>query len=92
MENITDYKYKKAKQKVECIKSFHIHLTVYVIVISFLTFINYMTTDYFWVIFPALGWGVGLIGHWLHVYGTDYFLGSNWEKRKIQQFMDKEEF
>ncbi len=92
MENINDYKYRRAKEKVQCIKSFHIHLTVYVIIMALLGLINFMTTDYPWVIFPALGWGLGLVGHWLHVYGTDYILGSNWERRKIQQLMDKEEY
>ncbi|WP_222984525.1 2TM domain-containing protein [Flagellimonas meishanensis] len=92
MENMDEYKYKRAKQKVRCIKSFHVHLLVYIVVITFLAFINVMTADYLWVFFPALGWGLGLIGHWLHVYGADYILGANWEKRKIRELMDKEEF
>ncbi len=91
MENINDYKYKRAKERVRCIKSFHVHLTVYVIIIALLGFINFMTSGYPWVIFPALGWALGLIGHWLHVFGADYILGSDWERRKIQQLMDKEE-
>ena len=91
MENITDYKYKRAKERVQCIKSFHIHLTVFVIIMILLGAINLSTTSYPWVIWPALGWGLGLLGHWLHVFGTDYILGGNWEKRKIQELMDKEQ-
>ncbi len=91
MENINDYKYRRAKEKVQCIKSFHIHLTVFVIIMTLLGFINFMTTSYPWVIWPALGWGLGLVGHWLHVFGPDYILGANWEKRKIQELMDKEQ-
>lgn len=44
-------------------RGFLAHLGPYVIVIGILGFINLMTSDYPWVLWPALGWGVGLAFH-----------------------------
>lgn len=91
MENSNEYKYKRAKERVSAIKSFYSHLTVYLIVIPFLAFINYMTVDFPWVLFPAVGWGIGLFGHWVGTFGYNVILGKNWEERKIKEFMDNGE-
>ena len=42
---------------------FRAHLFTYVVVIAFLVVVNMMTTSYPWAIWPALGWGVGLLLH-----------------------------
>ena len=91
MENFDQYKYKKAKEKVHCIRSLYANLLAFCLVIPFLAYLNYRTTSYPWVIFPAIGWGLGLIAHWLNVYGYAQFLGKDWEERKIKQFMDDNE-
>ena len=44
-------------------RNFAKHLVPYLFVIGMLGIINFMTTDYPWVIWPALGWGVGLAIH-----------------------------
>ncbi len=45
-------------------KGFWAHLGPYMIVITMLGFINWMTgSDYPWFLWPALGWGVGLAFH-----------------------------
>jgi hypothetical protein len=51
-------------------KGFLAHLGPYVIVIGMLAVINLLTSDYPWVIWPALGWGVGLAFH-LMAIGLD---------------------
>jgi hypothetical protein len=48
-------------------KGFLAHLGLYVIVIGMLAVINLLTSDYPWVIFPALGRGVGLAFHLMSV-------------------------
>ncbi len=85
-------RYLRAQKKVEEIKSFYGNLLAYCLVIPILAWINYQTTSFVWVVFPALGWGIGLAFHALRVYGYDFFLGKNWEERKIQELMaeDKE--
>ncbi|NDV15962.1 histidine kinase [Muricauda sp. TY007] len=92
MENATELRYAKAKEKVECIKSFYYNLTAYLIVIPLLGYINYSTTSFPWIIFPAVGWGLGLIGHWMSAYGHNPLFGKEWEERKIQELMNDKEF
>ena len=84
----TNKKYLRAKEKVECIKGFYGHLLAYSIVISVLAYINYNTTSFAWFLFPALGWGFGLLMHGLGAYGYNPFFGKDWEDRKIKEFME----
>jgi hypothetical protein len=43
-----------------------------------------------WFVFPAIGWGIGLVAHGLRAYGYNPLFGKNWEERKIKEFMDKD--
>ena len=92
MENFNNNRYERAKERVECMKSFYMNLTAYVLVISLLAFINYRTTSFAWVLFPALGWGMGLIGNWMTAFGNNPILGKDWERRKIEELMNNKEF
>jgi hypothetical protein len=83
----TNSKYLKAKEKVEAIKGFYRNLFAYSIVISVLAYINYHTTSFAWFLFPALGWGFGLVMHGLGAYGYNPLFGKDWEERKIKEFM-----
>lgn len=83
----TNMKYQNAKEKVEAIKGFYRNVFAYSIVISVLAFINYNTTSFAWFLFPALGWGFGLMLHGFNAYGFNPFFGKDWEQRKIQEFM-----
>ncbi|MBT8238509.1 MAG: 2TM domain-containing protein, partial [Croceitalea sp.] len=44
MENLNEYKYKKAVEKVQCIKGFYSNLAAYLIIIPLLAYLNYRTT------------------------------------------------
>lgn len=80
--------YYKAKKRVEELKGFYGNLISYCCVIPFLIFINLKFSPHFqWFWFSAVGWGFGLIMHALKVYGYS----SNWEERKIQEILQKEE-
>ena len=92
MQHIDEYKYKRAKERVECIKGFYGNALAYCIVIPILAYINYRTTSFAWVIFPAVGWGIGLAGHAMQTFEYFPFLGRNWEQRKIRELMDNDEF
>jgi sensor histidine kinase YesM len=89
---IEDKRYQKAKERVEAIKGFYGNLIAYCIVIPFLAWLNYRTTDFPWVIFPALGWGIGVVTHGMEAYGYNPLWGKNWEEKKIREFMEKDEF
>ncbi|GAB5474290.1 MAG: 2TM domain-containing protein [Maribacter sp.] len=92
MENSYDYKYEKAKEHIAKVKSFYSNLAAYLIIIPLLAWLNYNTTHFPWVLFPAVGWGLGLFGHWVSVFGSALIFGKNWEERKIREFMNDTEF
>lgn len=89
---IEDKRYEKAKERVEAIKGFYGNLLAYCIIIPFLAWVNYRSTDFPWVLFPALGWGIGLITHGMEAFGYNPLWGKRWEERKIRQYMEEEDF
>lgn len=93
MENFEiENSYLRAKKRVEEIKGFYCNLTAYLIIIPLLAWLNYVTTNFPWVIFPAVGWGLGVILNGMSAYGYNPILGKNWEERKIKEYMDSDTF
>ena len=93
MENFEiENSYLRAKKRVEEIKGFYCNLTAYLIIIPLLAWLNYVTTNFPWVIFPAVGWGLGVILNGMSAYGYNPILGKNWEERKIKEFMSEDGF
>lgn len=88
---IKDKRYQKAKERVEAIKGFYGNLFAYMIVIPFLIWLNTRTTDFPWVIFPMVFWGLGVIGHGMEAFGMNPIWGKRWEERKIREFMEKDD-
>lgn len=81
----------KAKKRVEDIKKFYGHLTTYIAVNTFLMVINLYTEPAFlWFLFPLFGWGIGLLSKGMRVYNYNFFLGRNWEDKKLQEIIDEE--
>jgi len=91
--NQLDQDYIRAKKRVQDIKDFYYGLIAYCLVIPFLIFINYRTSwnafQWFW--FPLFGWGMGIGFHAYKVFVNDGLFGSNWERKKIEEFMREEE-
>ncbi len=81
-----DMAYIRAKDRVKKIKEFYSSLISYCIVIPFLFFINYKTSDFQWFWFPALGWGMGLVFHGFQTFG----FAQDWEEKKINEIMNKD--
>lgn len=85
-------RYIKARKRVEKMKDFYSNLASYCIIIPLLAYINYKTFwDFKWFYFPMIGWGVGLLFHFLDAFGYHIFLGKDWEERKIKELMDETE-
>ncbi|NKI32738.1 2TM domain-containing protein [Croceivirga thetidis] len=91
-DHIEEKRYLKAKERVEAIKGFYGNLIAYCIVIPFLWWLNFRTTDFLWAIFPTLGWGIGLTVHGMEAFGYNPLFGRNWEDKKIRELMEKEDF
>jgi len=89
---ISEKRYQKAKERVEAIKGFYGNLTAYCIVIPFLVWLNFRTTSFPWAIFPAMGWGFGVLMHGMEAYGYNPLWGKSWEERKIKELMDNDKF
>lgn len=86
-------KYYRAKTRVETIKKFYLSLASYVVFIGFLAALNYYINQwqYAWFLWAAFGWGIGLVFQAVKVFGVNAFFGSNWEERKIKEFMQDDE-
>ena len=84
-----------AQKKVECIKSFYMHLAIY-LTVNILFFI-------FWCIdswMPKTFWkpaffimivvaGSAVLAHGLFVFGAKYILPKDWEEKQIKKLMSK---
>ena len=82
---ITD-KEGRAIEYVRDLKGFYSHLIKYVLVITLLFIINYITSPtYIWAWWVVLGWGLGILSHALAVFEISSFFGPNWEKKKVEK-------
>jgi TRAP-type C4-dicarboxylate transport system permease small subunit len=80
----------KAAQQVDAIIGFYIHLVIFVLVIALLFVVNWKATpELWWVQWPLLGWGIGVVAHALVVFGTSPSFISSWRLRKIKEFKDR---
>src|SRR5690606_11609757 len=89
---LEEKRFQKAKEKVKALKEFYGNLTAYCIIIPALWWLNYVTTDFIWAIFPTLGWGFGVLVHGMEAYGYNPLWGKRWEERKVREFMEREDF
>ena len=84
----------KAAQMVEAITGFYIHFIVYALVIALLLTVKWFATpEIWWVQWVFLGWGIGVVAHWLLVFGSSPNSSGNWitrwQLRKIKELKDK---
>jgi hypothetical protein len=89
-----EIKYQEAQKQVKKIKSFYIHLLVFILVNTYVvikktqnigpddTLIDAFKTPFFW--------GIGLIFHGFKTFDVLPFFGRDWEERKVKEMMDKE--
>ncbi len=88
--NTEESKYQHAKSRVDAIRGFYVHLTVYVVVNSFLFLLDItLSPGTLWFFWPLLGWGIALAVHAISVFGFGSWLGQDWEEKKIREYMDR---
>jgi transcriptional regulator with XRE-family HTH domain len=79
-----------AFRHVRGIRRFYGHVIRYVIVIGTLAVFNFIKMpDRIWVIWPALGWGLGLLFIGMRAFGTTPFLNAEWEKRQVEKYLGR---
>lgn len=98
--HIQEQKYIRAKKRLEDLKNYYWHLAVYVI-INLLIVIRKITRNLnngetleqaffdFGTFAVAILWGIPMLLHTFKVFGFNFFVGKNWEERKIQEFMNE---
>lgn len=89
--HISEKRYELAKERVDKLKGFYVHFTIYCCFIPIFIWLWYQSNvDMPWFLFPVCGWGLGILGH-----ASDTFewspLGKDWERKKIKEFIDKED-
>jgi len=93
MKELEDEKFKRAKKRVDEIKGFYIHASIYVIINTFILINIFLNTDSFWewphFITPFF-WGIGLFFHGTRVFGFNPLFSRSWEERQIQKYIDKD--
>jgi hypothetical protein len=87
--------YIRAKKKVDAIVGFYWHLAVYIVVNIFLILVIALNSNQGFTSFgtysTALFWGIGLFFHFMGVFGPNFIFGKDWENKKIEKYMKKEE-
>ena len=79
-----DDRRERAIRRLKAKGEFKVHLLAYVLVNAFLVVIWAVSgADFFWPVFPILGWGIGLVFHAWDVYGNEP------SEEKIRREMDK---
>lgn len=96
MNTPEEIKYEQARKRVQKIKGFYTHAMVYIVVNIMIVVVNMQNLSpgesYFHYknFFTAFFWGIGLLAHGLSVFIPQWFLGNNWEERKIKEIMEKD--
>jgi hypothetical protein len=94
-EKLNEELYKMARERVEAEMGFYVHLFFYLLVNLFLFVINLWVNilasrRIWWFFWPLLGWGIGLLAHFLFVFGTEWERVRRWRERKIMEIMERE--
>jgi transcriptional regulator with XRE-family HTH domain len=81
-----------ALRQTRKLRGFYIHLMQYLIVIPVLIAVNaytYSDSEYPWAVWPAFGWGIGLLFHGLKVFHKIPFLGADWERQQVEKMLGR---
>lgn len=101
MDTNDSEKMKKAKKRVEELKGFYVHLTVYLAVNTFITVSKVIGNmkdgeslgESLWdfgTFAVWFFWGIGLVFHGVKVFSFNPFFGKQWEEKQIQKYIEKD--
>lgn len=75
-----------ALAKVRKLKGFYIHLVQYLLVITVLSIVNLAThPSKLWFMWPAFGWGIGILAHAAATFEVLPFFGAEWERKQVEK-------
>lgn len=72
----------KAKRRL----GFKVHFIIFLLLLP-VNWIIWLLTDttYIWPVWPTLGWGLGVLFHWLGVFHADKFLSLDKEVNRLMK-------
>lgn len=95
-------KYIRAKKRVEQLKGYYWHLTVYIVINTIISIVKVVndaksgSEGFEEALFDFsnyslwLWWGIGMFFHTYNVFGANLlFMNKEWEDKKIKEFMDE---
>jgi fatty acid desaturase len=86
-----DESYERAKRRVNQLKGFYTGLVVYIVVISFLAVVNYLTSPgVWWFLIVAFIWGIFVVAQGLSLYRKRGLFSKEWEDKKIKEYMEED--
>jgi transcriptional regulator with XRE-family HTH domain len=84
--NPAEQQEQEAFKYVAKLRRFYAHLFKYVVVTLALAAVNLaFSPHYLWVFWVMGGWGLGVLMHAFRVFGPDWFLGAQWERRQVEK-------
>ena len=97
MENYKQQeRYKSATKTVKKMKSFYIHLAIYLVLNIYMGIHAFARDGVDGLVYSLLGfglfWGIGLFFHWYGVFGKNLLFNKDWEEKKIKELMNKDQF
>lgn len=85
-KSLAELQYKRAKRRTQEIKSFYQMIIGYCLMVPFLIFINFQTSqDHLWFWYPTIGAGISIIGYGIYLFAT-----KKWEQKQIKKIIEKE--
>ncbi len=76
----------RAFRDVRKLRGFYLHLIQYVVIIGGLAIFDAFTSPgRWWVQWPAMGWGIGILAHGLGVWRGNRLFGPAWERQQIEK-------
>jgi len=85
---MTESQYREARKRVKKKKDFYEHLTTFVVMSVFFFLLNMVTAPgNWWFYWPILGWGFGVVFHYLDTFGVPGVgtLSKEWEEQAIEE-------
>ena len=82
-------KQRRARAQVAAMKGFYIHSFVFVLVMTLLLAINWIASPVWWVQWPLLGWGLGVVGHAIAVFSGASRTLKSWEADQVKKLSEK---
>lgn len=85
---MTEHQYREARKRVKKKKDFYEHFTTFLVMSVFFFLLNLVTAPgSWWFYWPILGWGFGVVFHYLDTFGVPGIgtLSKEWEEEALEE-------